>query len=92
MDHVAAQMEKRLNHKFTPFQQGQKVWLKMKHHSDRYPFRKLAPKQHGLFKIQKVFDMETVLDTILRSSQGIQQQGGRRLKVLTCQQAPYAED
>jgi hypothetical protein len=47
-------MAKRLNHKFTPFQQGQKVWLKMKHHSDGYPFRKLAPKQHGSFKIQKV--------------------------------------
>jgi hypothetical protein len=26
----------------------------MKHHSDGYPFRKLAPKQHGPFKIQKV--------------------------------------
>jgi hypothetical protein len=54
MDHAAAQMVKRLNHKFTPFQQGQKVWLEMKHHSDRYPFRKLAPKQHGPFKIHKV--------------------------------------
>jgi hypothetical protein len=38
IDHAAAQMAKRLNHKFTPFQQGQKVWLEMKHHSDRYPF------------------------------------------------------
>jgi hypothetical protein len=26
----------------------------MKHHSNGYPFRKLAPKQHGPFKIQKV--------------------------------------
>jgi hypothetical protein len=54
IDHMAAQMAKRLNHKFTLFQQGQKVRLKMKHHSDRYPFQKLAPKQHGPFKIQKV--------------------------------------
>jgi hypothetical protein len=54
MDHAAAQMVKRLNHKFTLFQQGQKVWLKMKHHSNRYPFRKLAPKRHRPFKIQKV--------------------------------------
>jgi hypothetical protein len=54
MDHAAAQMAKRLNHKFTPFQQGQKVWLEMKHHSDGYPFCKLAPKRHGPFKIQKV--------------------------------------
>jgi hypothetical protein len=54
MDHAAAQMAKRLNHKFTLFKQGQKVWLEMKHYSNRYPFRKLAPKRHGLFKIQKV--------------------------------------
>jgi hypothetical protein len=54
MDYVAAQIAKRLNHKFTPFQQGQKVWLEMKHHSDGYPFYKLAPKQHGPFRIQKV--------------------------------------
>jgi hypothetical protein len=47
-------MAKRLNHKFTPFQQGQKVWLEMKHHFDGYLFWKLAPKQHGPFKIQKV--------------------------------------
>jgi hypothetical protein len=26
----------------------------MKHHSNRYPFCKLASKRHGLFKIQKV--------------------------------------
>jgi hypothetical protein len=54
MDHAAAQMAKRLNHKFTPFQQGQKVWLEMKHHSDGYSFCKLAPKQHRPFKVQKV--------------------------------------
>jgi hypothetical protein len=54
MDHAAAQMAKRLNYKFTPFQQGQKVWLEMKHHSNGYLFHKLAPKQHKPFKIQKV--------------------------------------
>jgi hypothetical protein len=54
MDYAAAQMAKRLNHKFTPFQQGQKVWLEMKHHSDGYSFCKLAPKQHRPFKVQKV--------------------------------------
>jgi hypothetical protein len=54
MDHAAAQMAKRLNHKFTLFKQGQKVWLEMKHHFNGYLFRKLAPKRHGPFKIQKV--------------------------------------
>jgi hypothetical protein len=54
INHAAAQMVKRLNHKFTPFQQGQKVWLEIKHHSNGYPSYKLAPKRHGPFKIHKV--------------------------------------
>jgi hypothetical protein len=37
-------------------------------------------------------DVETGLDTTLRSNQGIQRRGGRRLVALTCQQAPYTED
>jgi hypothetical protein len=51
MNHATAQMAKRLNHKFTLFQQGQKVWLEMKHHFNGYLFCKLALKQHRPFKI-----------------------------------------
>jgi hypothetical protein len=37
-------------------------------------------------------DVETRLDTTLRSTEGIRQRGGRRPVALTYQQAPYAED
>jgi hypothetical protein len=37
-------------------------------------------------------DVETRLDTTLRSSQGNRRGGGRRLEVLTYQLTPYAED
>jgi hypothetical protein len=43
-------------------------------------------------KLQVVCNVETRLDTTLRSSQGNQRRGGRRLEVLTCQLTPYAED
>lgn len=54
LEYATAQMARRLNRKFTPFHEGQKVWLEMTHHEDGYPFRKLAPKRHGPFKIHKV--------------------------------------
>jgi hypothetical protein len=38
-----------------------------------------------------VIDVETRLDTTLRSTGGIQRRGGRRPKALTYQQAPYSE-
>jgi hypothetical protein len=37
-------------------------------------------------------DVETRLNTTLRSTERIQRRGGRRPKALTYQQAPYAED
>jgi hypothetical protein len=47
----------------------------------------------GIFKPKiTATDVETRLDTTLRSSQGNRQGGGRRLEVLTYQLTPYAED
>lgn len=54
LEHATAQMAKQLNQRFSPFQEEQKVWLEMTHHEDGYPFKKLAPKRHRPFKIQKV--------------------------------------
>jgi hypothetical protein len=45
-----------------------------------------------ILELTAVNDVETRLDTTLRSSQGNRQGGGRRLEVLTYQLTPYAED
>lgn len=54
LEHATAQMAKRLNQGFSPFQEEQKVWLEMTHHEDGCLFKKLASKRHRPFRIQKV--------------------------------------
>ena len=43
----------RKNNMFTPFKQGQKVWLDMRHMKTSY-HKKMAPKQEGPFEIEEV--------------------------------------
>ena len=47
-------MLQRITNKFKPFQTGDKVWLESKNLKLWYKSWKLAPKQEGPFKIQKV--------------------------------------
>lgn len=54
LEYSMAQMAGRLNQTFSPFYEGQKVWLEITHHKDGYSFRKLASKRHRPFRIQKV--------------------------------------
>ena len=44
---------KRKNNTFTPFEQGQKVWLDTRHMKTSY-HKKMAPKREGPFEIEKV--------------------------------------
>lgn len=54
LDYATATMASRLHCKFKPFEKGQKVWLEMTNFNDGYPYRKLAPKRQGPFKIKEV--------------------------------------
>lgn len=54
MDLATARMACRSNRNFTPFTKGQLVWLEMTNFQDGYPFRKLAPKRQGPFRIKEV--------------------------------------
>jgi hypothetical protein len=47
-------MANRINKKFQPFKEGDKVWLDSKNLKIGYPTRKLAPKREGPFSITKV--------------------------------------
>lgn len=47
-------MAQRMNSTFTPFQEGQRVLLSMKHLAVRYPSRKFSPKCEGPYKILEV--------------------------------------
>lgn len=47
-------MAARVNRNFIPFQEDQKVWLETKNLETGYPYRKLAPKREGPFKIREV--------------------------------------
>jgi hypothetical protein len=54
-------MMARTNRSFTPFNQGDKVWLDSKNLKIGYPTRKLAPKREGPFEILKVISPHTYL-------------------------------
>ena len=47
-------MAGRFRHSFTPFREGQSVWLETRNLEIGYPFKKLAPKREGPFEIKKV--------------------------------------
>ena len=47
------QIAKRKNNTFTPFKQGQKVWLDTRHMKMSY-HKKMTPKQEGPFEIEEV--------------------------------------
>ena len=47
-------MTSRSNPRFTPWKVGDKVWLEATHLCLKYPSRKLAPKQQGLFEISHI--------------------------------------
>lgn len=48
------QMAERVMRNFTPFKEGDKVWLEAKNLNTGLPYRKLKPKREGPFKIEKV--------------------------------------
>ena len=54
MELASTRMASRYYRDFVPFQKGQKVWLEMTNFSDGYPFKKLAPKRQGPFRIKEV--------------------------------------
>ena len=47
------QIAKRKNDTFTPFKQGQKVWLDTRHMKTSY-HKKMAPNREGPFEIKEV--------------------------------------
>jgi hypothetical protein len=51
----------RTNRSFTPFNQGDKVWLDSKNLKIGYPTRKLAPKREGPFEILRVISPHAYL-------------------------------
>ena len=47
-------MAERITRGFTPFKEGEKVWLKAKNLNTQFTMRKLSPQWEGPFSIQKV--------------------------------------
>ena len=54
LNHAVSQMASRLHKKFVPFTKGQQVWLELKNHGDRYPYRKLGSKRQGPYHVKEV--------------------------------------
>ena len=53
-----SQMAGRIKSNFTPFKEGQMVWLDTRHLKTNY-YKKMAPKQEGPFEIEEVLGLVT---------------------------------